>query len=220
MDRARATARVISLPMGPASPRVFVVSDSDLLAEALTIALSVSGIAATTLRASPLRRLPPEHPIVVIDGPAARDTISSLAARGHAVVLVRVGNDPPTSEPATAATFASGSTIGDLTRLLEALTLGRPAPSDLTGPGPTPTRTVTEAMLIRERLERLTRRERQILGALADGHRPAAIARRLFVSLHTVRTHIRSLLGKLEVHSQLEAVVAAGRAGWQRPDDD
>ena len=41
---------------------------------------------------------------------------------------------------------------------------------------------------------------------LAEGLRAAAIAERLVVSMPTVRTQIRSILTKLEVGSQLEAV--------------
>jgi LuxR family maltose regulon positive regulatory protein len=47
------------------------------------------------------------------------------------------------------------------------------------------------------------------------GRRPAAIARDDFVSLHTVRTQIRSMLRKLGVHSQVEAVALAHRVGWR-----
>ena len=60
---------------------------------------------------------------------------------------------------------------------------------------------------------RLTHRETEILGLLSQGQSPAAIARRLGITLHTCRGHIKSILAKLEVHSQLEAVVAAARSG-------
>lgn len=59
---------------------------------------------------------------------------------------------------------------------------------------------------IAEKLERLTRREREVLAELARGHRAQAVADQYVVSLATVRTQIRSVLGKLEVGSQLEAV--------------
>jgi two-component system, NarL family, response regulator LiaR len=56
------------------------------------------------------------------------------------------------------------------------------------------------------RLGRLSTREREVLELLAEGHRAAEIADRFTVSLTTVRTQIRSVLSKLEVGSQLEAV--------------
>lgn len=57
-----------------------------------------------------------------------------------------------------------------------------------------------------EKLGRLSRRERDVLAALTEGLEAQAIADRLFVSPHTVRTHVQRVLQKLEVHSRLEAV--------------
>lgn len=56
------------------------------------------------------------------------------------------------------------------------------------------------------RLERLSKRERAVLEMLAQGHRAAAIAEEFVVSLATVRSQIQSILSKLDVNSQLEAV--------------
>lgn len=55
------------------------------------------------------------------------------------------------------------------------------------------------------RLAQLTRREREVLGLLAQGADNDAIARELVISPETARTHIQNLLGKLGVHSRLEA---------------
>jgi DNA-binding NarL/FixJ family response regulator len=67
------------------------------------------------------------------------------------------------------------------------------------------------------RLAMLTDREREVLAHLAAGAERAAIARELFISAHTVRTHVQRILTKLGVHSQLEAVSVALRAGLRRP---
>jgi len=56
------------------------------------------------------------------------------------------------------------------------------------------------------RLERLTNRELAVLEMLAEGHRAAAIADKFVVALTTVRSQIQSILSKLTVNSQLEAV--------------
>ncbi|HEY8057320.1 MAG TPA: LuxR C-terminal-related transcriptional regulator [Acidimicrobiales bacterium] len=45
------------------------------------------------------------------------------------------------------------------------------------------------------------------------GKRRAEVAATMFVSVNTVRTHTRNLLAKLEVHSSVEAVSVARRAG-------
>ncbi len=65
---------------------------------------------------------------------------------------------------------------------------------------------------LQTRIDRLTQREREVLGELAQGHRAQAVADRFVVSLATVRTQIRAILVKLEVGSQLEAVVLFRRA--------
>ncbi|WP_214402295.1 LuxR C-terminal-related transcriptional regulator [Pseudonocardia lacus] len=58
---------------------------------------------------------------------------------------------------------------------------------------------------LRERLDRLTGREREVLVHLAAGRRPSEISGQLFLSITTVRTHIRSILKKLEVNSHTRA---------------
>jgi len=62
-------------------------------------------------------------------------------------------------------------------------------------------------------LDQLTDREREILTLLATGLRNDDIAAKLFISPQTVQTHVRNLLGKLGVHSKLEAVAFAVRHG-------
>lgn len=62
-------------------------------------------------------------------------------------------------------------------------------------------------------LQDLTEREREILGLLAHGMRNDDIAAQLYISPQTVQTHVRNILGKLRVHSKLEAVAFAVRHG-------
>ena len=59
----------------------------------------------------------------------------------------------------------------------------------------------------------LTDREREILTLLAQGMRNDDIATQLYISPQTVQTHVRNILGKLRVHSKLEAVAFAVRHG-------
>jgi DNA-binding NarL/FixJ family response regulator len=59
----------------------------------------------------------------------------------------------------------------------------------------------------------LTEREMEVLRAMGSGMDPQTIAVRLGVSVHTARGHVKSILSKLECHSQLEAVVTAIRRG-------
>lgn len=60
----------------------------------------------------------------------------------------------------------------------------------------------------------LTTREREILILLANGYAALNIAARLDLSYATVRNHIQSILRKMEVHSQVEAIAVAFRRGW------
>ena len=66
--------------------------------------------------------------------------------------------------------------------------------------------TEDERREIAAKLEKLTPREREVLGLLAAGRRAQGVADHFVVSLATVRTQIRAVLTKLEVGSQLEAV--------------
>jgi DNA-binding NarL/FixJ family response regulator len=60
---------------------------------------------------------------------------------------------------------------------------------------------------------RVTRRETQVLRALAAGETAAQIAASLGISTFTVHSHIKSILAKLGVHSKIEAVTLAWRHG-------
>ncbi len=60
-------------------------------------------------------------------------------------------------------------------------------------------------------VDSLTARERGILRLLAAGHASSVISRQLCISPVTVRNHIQHLIGKLGLHSQLEAVAYAYR---------
>jgi two-component system nitrate/nitrite response regulator NarL len=58
-------------------------------------------------------------------------------------------------------------------------------------------------------LARLSPRERQVLALLRRGWDNARIGRDLYISQHTVRTHIQNILEKLGMHSKLEAATFA-----------
>jgi DNA-binding CsgD family transcriptional regulator len=51
----------------------------------------------------------------------------------------------------------------------------------------------------------LTPREREILELLVRGYRYREIGDRLFISLDTVRTHVRHIYEKMQVRSRAEA---------------
>lgn len=59
----------------------------------------------------------------------------------------------------------------------------------------------------------LTPREREVLTRLVCGENTATLARTMKISRSTARSHVQSVLTKLGVHSQREAVIAAARHG-------
>lgn len=61
--------------------------------------------------------------------------------------------------------------------------------------------------------EELTPREREVLELAATGASDRDIAERLFLSIHTVKTHIRNILAKLHAANRSAAVDQARRRG-------
>ena len=62
-------------------------------------------------------------------------------------------------------------------------------------------------------LAQLTEREREVLAFLARGTSNDGIAQRLKVSTHTVKSHVSSLLSKLEAKNRTHAVARARGLG-------
>jgi two-component system, NarL family, nitrate/nitrite response regulator NarL len=59
----------------------------------------------------------------------------------------------------------------------------------------------------------LTHREREVLSLLADGRTTGEVAIALSISVMTVQSHVKNVLAKLGVHSKVEAIRSAWRAG-------
>jgi DNA-binding NarL/FixJ family response regulator len=72
---------------------------------------------------------------------------------------------------------------------------------------------ITRDIVENPSLEPLTPRETEVLTLLADGLGNKEIAHRLNISEHTIKFHIRSILGKLGASSRTEAVSLGLRSG-------
>src|SRR5919202_2271556 len=76
--------------------------------------------------------------------------------------------------------------------------------------------TVSRSAASRRAFPELTDREEEILSLVAQGKSNQEIARRLFVSLKTVRNHVSNILVKLQVADRAQAVIRARDAGMGR----
>ncbi len=75
-------------------------------------------------------------------------------------------------------------------------------------------RKVIEAFALKEKVndyfQNLSKREQEILELLSKGYRYKEIADKLFISLDTVRTHIRNIYEKLQVNCRVDALRKTG----------
>lgn len=70
------------------------------------------------------------------------------------------------------------------------------------------------------KIDSLTKREREVIGLIGSGFKSEAIANRLFISQATVRNHLTSILGKLELADRFELAFYARKHGLARVKDD
>ncbi|MEJ7873102.1 MAG: response regulator transcription factor [Rubrobacteraceae bacterium] len=66
---------------------------------------------------------------------------------------------------------------------------------------------------VQKSIDKLTRREKEVLQALAEGLDSKEMAQKLSITIETERTHMVNILNKLGVHSRLQALVFAARNG-------
>jgi two-component system nitrate/nitrite response regulator NarL len=222
------------MPVDRGLTRITVVDRHELFAEALDVALTLAGHHVHRVsaheQALPTNRLVAvlqrSRPRVVLLDPRLEDSditpvIRPLVQAGVIVVVLTADVDPARwGEWLFLGARTVLSKSSSLNVILAALrTIGERRP---VLPREERDRLVEhyyrereEIMAHRDRLASLTRREREVLSHLIHGDTVSDIARADGVSEGTVRTQIKSILGKLGVTSQLAAVGVAYRARWR-----
>lgn len=205
---------------------VLVVDDHQLVSTSLALALRGQGVAATSCLVTAVQDILAEAArhrpgLVLLDlmlGVDAGEPINSVDAipllrtLGWSVLVVS-GSGNRRQLAAAMAAGAEGAVlksapIGELLQAVHDVFAGRPPVSAYARRAwlELDQRYTAEAARRERRLGVLSAREREVLGRLAMGHRASVIADEFVVSLATVRSQIRSILAKLDVGSQLEAV--------------
>ena len=59
----------------------------------------------------------------------------------------------------------------------------------------------------------LSHREKEVLREVVAGHSNATIAEHMYLSVHTVRNHVATILRKLDAHSKIQAVAISRERG-------
>jgi two-component system nitrate/nitrite response regulator NarL len=163
-----------------------------------------------------------EQPNVVLLDPDSEDftleVIANLAALGHGRILIFTAATEPKLHSRAVALGAmgvvqkhhSGDTLGRAVEKVHAgeVWLERGATASMLqgilrgGHDP-------EALKIHS----LTKRELEVIGLVGSGLKSAAIAGRLFISQATVRNHLTSILGKLDLSDRFELAFYASKHG-------
>jgi DNA-binding NarL/FixJ family response regulator len=201
---------------------VLVVDDRRLVGEAITAFLNGSGLNARAIPPGDLDGVVPGRGLALVSlGTASRgEHVAMLAAARWRVVVYGVWDEGQVARAVSdgAVGFVSGaSRIDELAAEVRGVLSGRGGFSVVE-------RARLAALALQARrdgsdvargLASLTPRECEVLDALLQGRRVADIAADSYVSVTTVRNQVQSILTKLNVHSQLEAVAAARRHHWE-----
>jgi two-component system, NarL family, response regulator LiaR len=204
--------------------RVLVVDDSELFRTGLQALLSVEAFEVVSAGSGDeaLRQVPSFRPdVVVMDmempGMSGSETTRQLREIApETFVMMLTGRQDDVLEAVRAG--ASGyllksADVTDIVKAIRATAAGQsPFAPQVAG---ALVATVRDTALIDDRGigVALSARERQVLALLANGANNVEIARRLYISASTVKTHISCLLTKLHVDNRVQAACVATRAG-------
>lgn len=224
------------MPVDRGLTRITIVDRHELFAEALDVALTLAG--HHVHRVSAYEQTLPTHrlvavlqrsrPRVVLVDPGLEDSditpvIPPLAQAGVSVVVLTTEVDRARWGEwlllGARTVMSKSSSLNSILSTLRTIGEGR-------GALPRAERDRLVELYYRKRREvlgnrrplaSLTRRESEVLSHMIHGDTVTEIAKANGVSEGTVRTQVKSILGKLGVTSQLAAVGVAYRARWRPP---
>ena len=177
-------------PIGPTEPPSWLPADQHDRYRSLVSSIRKGGLYDATLSL--------EWTVLSKSGPSRSVAIQIIPMNGSGSPVSALLWLIIASEPVPVATGPAR-----LAQLEESL---RRIAGEVTRAGLDVARVVNTRSLDHDELASLSRREREVLGQLLEGHRVISIARELGVSEHTVRNHIKSMFRKVDVHSQAELV--------------
>lgn len=230
-DQTRGEDAARSVEGELASPRAALIDPHGLLSHALTEELNRTGIPTTAIWADAadglMQRIEDYQPDVVLleyelpspPGPA-EPLIQAMTHAGVSVVMLT-----STSDHLALGSCLEAGAVGivdkkraSFTEFVAAIRTAAWADGSLTWHSRTLLaelrRSRAEEQRQRAPFALLTPRESEVLTLMCQGSGPQEIAEATFVSLATVRSHVRSILLKLGVHSQLAAAAKAYSSGW------
>jgi DNA-binding NarL/FixJ family response regulator len=218
----------VATPASRVRCRVGIVDDHALLAQTVALSLVEKGYEAVTLQPlapADILTFAEDADLDVVlldldlgDAGSSLDAIAGLRALGCKVVVV-TGNTSPVAlgtcfEAGADEVITKAVSFDDLIdrvgRILDGAKSRAPR-EDLLA---TLRHHRDEERRRLEPFTRLTAREAEVLNDLMLGIAADDIATTRYVSVATVRSHIRSILQKLEVNSQLAAVALAVQSEW------
>ena len=210
--------------------RVLIVQDHPLLASALARVLegqpdfAVSGVSSSGAEA--VRSAALMHPDVVLMDFRLPDVTGPEAARliqgeyADAAIVFHSADESDTAlldavDDGATAYLTKDATADQIVEAVRRASKGEVLiPVELFARAIARQRGVVTKKREREQLlAEFTPRELDILHLLAEGLDTTAMSRNLGIAPHTVEWHVRHVIEKLEVHSKLQAVIAAARKG-------
>ena len=234
--KIRVPSRVALGDGGEAGIGVLIVDDHMLFAEAVLTALEANGIGvdrvantgAEAIQAA--REHPPDLALVDLglpdrSGMSVGSEILEISPTTKVVVLTALDDDRAVRNVLRAGFHGyvtKDTPVSAFIQVIEAALAGQVVLPRRTAARVAGARSAQEdsADLL---IGQLTSREREVLSLLVEGLSGQAMSNQLHISPNTVRTHVQSILTKLQVHSRLEAasfavrhrMIASSERGWE-----